>query len=175
MQDGDNNKGAASEVWKSVHGGEYHHEVSSNGRIRSAFSKSIVRPFTSSNGYLSAPLGSKRGGKRALMSVHRVVARAFIGECPANMVCNHKDGDKHNNSASNLEYITQRENCTHSRISKGLVGASYKKANGKWASQMRIKGRITHLGYYSTESEAHNAYMVKLKELKEENKYAGAN
>ena len=42
--------------------------------------------------------------------LHRAIAEAFHGECPDGMECRHLDGNKHNNSASNLKWGTKSEN-----------------------------------------------------------------
>jgi hypothetical protein len=48
--------------------------------------------------------------------VHRLVAWAFLGE-QGELVVNHKDHNRQNNTPGNLEYITARENndSLHSR------------------------------------------------------------
>jgi len=46
--------------------------------------------------------------------VHKLIARAFIGEYPStDHVINHKDGNKLNNRLENLEYISRSENGRH--------------------------------------------------------------
>ena len=46
--------------------------------------------------------------------IHRLVALTFIGEPSSpDLVVNHKDGNKLNNSPENLEWITQIENMHH--------------------------------------------------------------
>ena len=52
-------------------------------------------------------------GKRHMKSVHRLVAEAFIENPESKRTVNHKDGDKHNNSKSNLEWATYAENSQH--------------------------------------------------------------
>jgi len=42
------------------------------------------------------------------------VAAAFIGPCPPGHVVNHKDFDRSNNHASNLEYLEREENLRYS-------------------------------------------------------------
>jgi hypothetical protein len=51
-------------------------------------------------------------GKMKTKGVHRLVAAAFIGLNDEKQV-NHIDGNKHNNSASNLEYCSPAENLRH--------------------------------------------------------------
>jgi hypothetical protein len=52
-------------------------------------------------------------GKPINKLVHVLVTAAFIGPCPEGEEVNHKDGDKANNSASNLEYLTRPANLEH--------------------------------------------------------------
>jgi hypothetical protein len=52
-------------------------------------------------------------GRNVAMYVHALVAAHFIGDKPPLHEVNHKDGDKTNNVASNLEYVTHAENMQH--------------------------------------------------------------
>lgn len=69
------------------------------------------------------------------LALHRVVAHSFVdGETPENNTVNHIDGDTENNRASNLEWISQSDNNTHSYrklgrkvVSVGVAGRKYKR------------------------------------------------
>lgn len=50
-------------------------------------------------------------GKRKKYFIHRLIAEHFIGPIPEGYVVNHIDHNTHNNSLSNLEIISQKENC----------------------------------------------------------------
>lgn len=109
----------SDEVWKPVFGGNY--EISSHGRFRRAtagnrtFAGKIIKPIKAKNGYLSVrPIIN---GKHKQCMVHRIVAEAFIGPCPAGLEVNHIDGNKQNHHVSNLEYVTHAENLRHARVS----------------------------------------------------------
>lgn len=46
-------------------------------------------------------------------NIHILVLEAFIEPRPNNLVANHKDGIKENNSINNLEWVTYSENLKH--------------------------------------------------------------
>ena len=54
-------------------------------------------------------------------TVHRLVAHAFLGPARGRQV-NHKDGCKHHNCASNLEWVTATENVQHRFKILGHIG-----------------------------------------------------
>lgn len=47
---------------------------------------------------------------RRVFYVHRLVATAFLGQCPDNMECCHNDGNPANNRITNLRWATRKEN-----------------------------------------------------------------
>lgn len=66
----------------------------------------------SNHGYSIVSMKTKGGWKNHL--VHRLIAMCFLDN-PENKPCvNHKDGDKKNNTVSNLEWCTYSENELHS-------------------------------------------------------------
>lgn len=102
------------EVWKPIKGYEGLYEVSNYGNVKSLFnSEKILHPTDNGSGYLTINL--RKDGKRKSFYIHRLVASAFVGN-PNNVnVVNHLDFNKFNNRASNLEWVTQKENVRYSR------------------------------------------------------------
>lgn len=52
----------------------------------------------------------RRGGKTKRITIHRIVAEAFLGPCPPGLEVCHLDGNRSNNVASNLRYDTRKNN-----------------------------------------------------------------
>lgn len=117
------------EKWKDVVGFEGLYLVSENGKIKS-ISRShkmktksgevvdrwrvgrTMRQYSSGKGgYYKVVLS--RDGIRHRLFVHRIVADAFVPNLRNAPVVNHKDGDKKNNCADNLEWCTQAHNLRH--------------------------------------------------------------
>jgi hypothetical protein len=83
--------------------------VSSLGRVRRRrVNAPILAGDTDPKGYRRVALGGKH--KR----VARLVCEAFHGPCPAGCECAHLDGNKNNNCAENLAWVTRSENTKHS-------------------------------------------------------------
>ncbi len=81
----------------------------------------VLKPGGDTVGYFVITLSN--GGERYASSIHRLVAKAFVpapeGVEFSDLQVNHIDGDKKNNKASNLEWLTQQDNIKHA-ISNGM-------------------------------------------------------
>lgn len=93
--------------------------ISNFGNIMNLNTKRILTPIQKE--YLEVMLhnvSNKRGhkGYRKNYRIHRLVAKCFI-ENPYNKpYVNHIDCNKHNNNATNLEWVTAKENTEHAYL-----------------------------------------------------------
>lgn len=135
-----------NEQWEWVPGYEGYYQVSNMGRVKSVgrivYDKSgrtrklkgrILKPRTQRNGYKLAVLS--RDNKIENMLVHRLVATVFIGKHSQEMqYVNHKNFNRADNRAQNLEWCTQKENIQHARI------------NGRFPKDKRCKAVVCSNG-----------------------------
>lgn len=104
------------ETWKDIEGYEGFYQVSDQGRVKSLVRKNrikekLLKTTPSGRGYPMVALC--RDGTQAYLTIHRLVATAFIPN-PENKECiNHKNGIKTDNRVENLEWATYRENNQH--------------------------------------------------------------
>lgn len=96
------------EIWKPIEGYEGQYEVSNAGNVRNSKTMNILSKQSSGNGYYKVRLSLS--GKVKGDWIHRLVAKAFVPNPNGFPVVDHKDGNKRNNDASNLEWVTQAEN-----------------------------------------------------------------
>lgn len=94
---------------------------------------------------------------------HRLAFLFMTGRFPQDQV-DHIDGDRANNRWSNLRECTPAEN-QQNRISRPdcsskFVGVTFHKAKGKWQAYIQVDGKRKHLSYFTTESDAHAAYLA---------------
>lgn len=82
-------------------------------------------------------------GVHTYIKVHQIMVNQFLGGCPDDMVINHKDGNKHNNSVSNLEVITSLENTHHA----WETGLNRKELNPN-RIEMVINDNLTNKSYH---------------------------
>lgn len=98
-----------SKEWRVIPGYP-DYKVSSEGEIISMkFGKERLLNYGKDTaGYYQANL--YRNGIQKTMNAHKVVASAFLGECPEGLIVRHLDDDKSNNHVSNLAYGTHKQN-----------------------------------------------------------------
>ena len=121
------------------------HTIREDGVVVSRLGR-IVKHQISKNGYVRVELWADGVGKKYLL--HRLLAQTFIPNPSDKPQVNHIDGDKLNNSLSNLEWVTQSENQKHA-YSTGLqqgykkptpLSSKHKAAlcGSRWKGQRRI-------------------------------------
>src|ERR1017187_3464514 len=110
-------------------------------------------------------------GRRRIERMHRIVLARKLGrEIAPGMVPDHEDGNGLNNQRENLEEKSRRGNGENKHIAKTsqYLGVSWCKSNKKWRAQIRVNGKVVHLGYYETElvaATAREAYIEERPEL----------
>lgn len=112
------NSDLEGEIWKDVPTYIGIYQASNLGRIKSMRDGRIITNVMGKHYYHFHIIGTvpRRNGL-----VHRFVALAFHGEPVGNRKCvNHKDGNKLNNHADNLEWCTHKENSEHA-VKMGLM------------------------------------------------------
>lgn len=118
------------EEWRPVRGYETRYEVSNLGRVRNADGH-VLKPIKR-RGYLC--LNFCVNGVRKDIKIHRLVAEAFIQNPDELPFINHKDEDKENNAAWNLEWCTAQYNNNYGtrnqRVSEKRTGVKM-----KWTEQ----------------------------------------
>lgn len=102
-----------------------HHVKHKDGNKRLQFGR-ILKPIIVTKGYLHVILCL--GGKRLQISVHRLVALAFIPNPENKPQVNHIDCNKKNNLVNNLEWVTNRENIIHAH-KNNLIKLNYGENN----------------------------------------------
>jgi len=103
------------ETWKTIEGFE-NYKISNLGKVISYSQRNrfglILKPKTDRYGYLAVTISNRK--KPKYVTVHRLVALAFIPNPENKATVNHKDGNRKNNVFENLEWATVAENNRHS-------------------------------------------------------------
>ena len=136
----------AAETWIDIRGFEGQYQISSLGRVRSVErsvpnrwgpngktipEKILVLNRAHRQGYIAVHLYT--GSRCSRRYVHRLVAEHFVPNPSARPQVNHRDGDKTNNAADNLEWVTARQNCQHA-----IDASLYEMARGERAGSAKL-------------------------------------
>lgn len=119
---------------RHIPGYEGHYAATKCGRIFSFKSNKYLKPHIH-KGYERLTL--YRDGIGRSFDVHRLVALAWVPNPNNHPMVNHKDGNKRNNRAENLEWVTPRENASHA-VSRGLFGGKRRTLTMKEAALIRL-------------------------------------
>ena len=108
-------------------------------------------------------VGLYANGKRKTHFIHQLVACEWVPNTEDKRCVDHIDGDKLNNHKDNLRFATHTENSrnqkkTNKPTSSIYKGVSFHKPLQKWLAHIRATGKIQHLGYFTNEREAAEAY-----------------
>lgn len=113
----------SNEIWKDIKGYEGRYQVSNMGNVKSlnynytGKEKNLrARKPNTYNKYMAIELC--KNNKKEVFFIHRLVAEAFIQNFKNLPVVNHKDGNKTNNKADNLEWCSYSSNVRHAYDTK---------------------------------------------------------
>lgn len=118
-------------MWKGAYGFN-NYLCSEKGEIYSLLTNKIIKTCNDKNGYKQIAL--IKDGKKKTIKIHRLVAQTFIPNPENKPQVNHKDGNKKNNSVSNLEWCTAKENIRHA-VKTGLKND--RKANNEKLNEIK--------------------------------------
>lgn len=100
------------------------YEITKDGQVINKNTHHILKPQPNAKGYLRVSISKK------LVFVHRLVAEKYVPN-PNNLPqVNHKDGNKLNNNADNLEWVSNLGNRQHA-VKTGLHLSGEKATNHK--------------------------------------------
>ncbi len=125
------------EIWKDIEGYEGSYQISNYGRVKSLerlvdkddfgvvqFPEKILHPIHSNAKNLKVSylrVGLYKNKKQKFVSIHRLVGKHFDINLGNKTQINHKKGLKWDNRATQLEWVTPKEN-THHAMATGLFG-----------------------------------------------------
>lgn len=153
------------EEWKHVKELKGHFEVSNTGKVRS-FARSkegyLRKLRRSTKGYLVFQATPIEHDKGRPIRVHRLVASYFCHGYRDGLCVNHKNGNKEDNRASNLEWVSLRQNSMHAHKS-GLFdnrGENSGMAKLKEADVLKIRELVSNGVKHKEIAEKYKIHIV---------------
>ena len=160
------------EKWKDIPNYKGVYQISDLGRVKSLNykrqgSSKLLKPSTDTLGYRRVFLS--KNGLQTNFLVHKLVWESFKGKYRG-VEIDHIDDNPSNNTLDNLQLLTHRENIIKSfktiKTKNNYTGARKSKSNQtSWFSSVSIKNKTIYLGTFTTELEAHQAYLQAIDKL----------
>src|SRR5699024_6911868 len=131
-----------------------HFYISQKGRLFNSKTKNLRKQsVNTTSGYLYTGLTNNE--KFKVITIHRLVALAFIENPDNKKTVNHKDGDKNNNHINNLEWMTDAENIANARETGLYVQPeNYLHNHNRWVLDHKSTIKNLLLDGYSYQSVA---------------------
>lgn len=143
--------------------------ITQDGKVWSKKNNKFLKAGVDHTGYLIVSLFEN--GIKSTRSIHQLVAIHYMSHVPDGYktVVDHIDNNKLNNHVSNLQLITQRKNTSKdkNKNTSMYTGVCWNKKSQKWQSYIRINNKKVHLGLFTNELDANNAYQKKLNQIKQ--------
>ena len=140
------------------------YKIYPNGDVESYQRKNprILKHCIDTQGYIY--VGLFKNNKRKIFKIHRLIAIYFIDNPNNYSEIDHIDRDKQNNNLENLRWASRSIN-SRNRNNRGKYLKGVFKRNNKFEASIRIDGKLTYLGVFDTELEAHQIYMVEYNKI----------
>lgn len=133
-------------IWKTIKRNN-NYSINENGEVKNNTTGKIKSPFINkSNGYLTIDLYENNTSHK--VSLHRLLAEEFILNFENKPCVDHKDGNRLNNSISNLRWATYSEN--NSRFN--TIGVRSEKIKVTHYKELRNKRGGGHLEWLDIDS-----------------------
>lgn len=112
------------EIWKDIPGTNGLYRISNMGNVKSFVRKhgELLKPSQRSKQHKYLTVCIRIDGKRKMCPIHRLVAEAFVENPNGLPQVNHKNEDKTDNRAENLEWCNNQYNNTYgTKVMRGAI------------------------------------------------------
>ncbi len=124
----------------------------------------------SENVYYAVRVITIEGQQKTILIHREIAARILRRSLRKNEEIHHINGDGLDNRRCNLKVVSRSQHMMSSKKRNGQYTSKYKgvswcKRDKKWITQIRLNGKLMHIGYFKNELDAAKAYDKTAKEL----------
>lgn len=130
--------------------------------LKNGIWKEVVIKVNCGTGYCQISWNGKR------FYAHRLLFCLYHKcDVDCNLVIDHKNGNRIDNSKENIRLTTNRDNQGNQESHREgrFVGCCFDNRRRKWHARITFEGKEIHLGYFLTEEKTHEAYLRAKAEL----------